>query len=389
MTLKYTYEFVRNYFVENGCELLEQEYKSNMTKMKYRCKCGNEAEIKFSKFKSGQRCKKCSGKEKPTFENVYNEFKAQGCELLETEYINNQTKMKYICSCKNKAEIKYNTFKSGGRCMKCSGKETHTFEFVKEQFQKGGCELLENTYINNETKMKYLCTCGNESTINYHNFINGQRCIKCSGHEKHTYDYVYGYFKGQGCELLEREYINNGIQLKYRCYCGYIDYVTFGNFKSGCRCNTCCWDKRKETNLKRYGCQYPMQNAQVFENNKNSNFKSKVFEFSSGRIEKVQGYEPHAIDILLKEGYSEEDIVVNVAEMPRFQYTGLDDKLHKYYPDIYLKSENKIIEVKSEYTYKKDFERNQLKKACVEKSLVKFEFWILKKVKQEYKLTIL
>lgn len=75
--------------------------------------------------------------------------------------------------------------------------------------------------------------------------------------------------------------------------------------------------------------------------------------------------------------------------MPKFNYIGEDEKQHRYYPDIYLKSENKVIEVKSEYTYNKELEKNQLKKACVQNLNVKFEFWIFKKVKQEYKLTIL
>lgn len=51
MGKKLTYEFVKNYFKEQDCELLETEYKNCDTKMKYRCKCGNESTIIFSNFK--------------------------------------------------------------------------------------------------------------------------------------------------------------------------------------------------------------------------------------------------------------------------------------------------------------------------------------------------
>ena len=44
---KLTYEYVRDYFSEQGCELLETEYKNCMTKMRYRCKCGNISKISF------------------------------------------------------------------------------------------------------------------------------------------------------------------------------------------------------------------------------------------------------------------------------------------------------------------------------------------------------
>ena len=39
-----------------------------------------------------------------------------------------------------------------------------------------------------------------------------------------------------------------------------------------------------------------------------------------------------------------------------FEYY-IDDKKHLYYPDIYIPEYNKIIEVKSTYTYNKDVEK--------------------------------
>jgi len=37
------------------------------------------------------------------------------------------------------------------------------------------------------------------------------------------------------------------------------------------------------------------------------------------------------------------------------------DKKHRYYPDFYIPNENKIIEVKSEYTLNRELERNHIK----------------------------
>ena len=71
---------------------------------------------------------------KLTFEFVYNFFKEQKCELLETEYKNSKTKMKYKCKCGNKSEINFNSFQNGTRCMKCSGNEKLTYNFVKNYF---------------------------------------------------------------------------------------------------------------------------------------------------------------------------------------------------------------------------------------------------------------
>jgi len=41
---KWTYELIKDNFKKAGCELLEKEYKNNSTKMKYRCVCGNKSD---------------------------------------------------------------------------------------------------------------------------------------------------------------------------------------------------------------------------------------------------------------------------------------------------------------------------------------------------------
>lgn len=102
--------------------------------------------------------------------------------------------------------------------------------------------------------------------------------------------------------------------------------------------------------------------------------------FPSGRIEKIQGYEGFALNDLLDEGYKEDDIIVSNKEIESYTgtiwYLDSERKKRKYYPDIYLITENKIIEVKSEYTYKSAYSINIRKKqACINLG-ISFEFWV-------------
>jgi len=124
MGKKLTYEYVKQYFKDNNCELLEDEYINSRTKMKYKCSCGNTSEIRFSDFKNGHRCNKCGTKRtrdklSHSYKYIKQLFKDQGCELLEKDYVDNHTNMKYICSCGNSAEITFNRFQYGHRCMRC------------------------------------------------------------------------------------------------------------------------------------------------------------------------------------------------------------------------------------------------------------------------------
>lgn len=98
----------------------------------------------------------------------------------------------------------------------------------------------------------------------------------------------------------------------------------------------------------------------------------------SGRIVKIQGYEPQVLDELLKT-YVENDIVIGVKEMNKtigqikYEFEG---RLKTYYPNFYIKSENKIIEVKSQWTFDKWKEKNLAKEqACLQQGF-KFEFVI-------------
>lgn len=108
-------------------------------------------------------------------------------------------------------------------------------------------------------------------------------------------------------------------------------------------------------------------------------FKYKDYELPSGRIVKLQGYEPQVLTELLKT-YSEDDIIVGVKEMNaaigRIKYT-LNEKESTYYPDFYIKSTHTIIEVKSKWTYEKWKEKNLAKEqACLQQGF-NFEFIIL------------
>ncbi len=249
---KYTYKEVYKYFEECGCELLEKEYKGVHIKMRYRCNCKNISKINFSNFKKGQRCRKCSGCEKYTYEEVKQYFKEHNCKLLETEYINANILMKYICSCGNPdCKIRFSNFKQGNRCKKCGAKRTgiklsYTFDYVYNYFKEHNCELFETKYVNEKNKMRYRCNCGNtKCKISFGNFKKGQRCRKCSGCEKLTFKFVKQYFKDNDCKLLETEYINNSTLMEYECSCGNDECkICFASFKNGSRCIECSGSKK-------------------------------------------------------------------------------------------------------------------------------------------------
>lgn len=119
-----------------------------------------------------------------------------------------------------------------------------THEYVSECFSKAGCKLIDQ-YKNTRTLVSYCCSCGTIAKINVNVFINrGGRCKNCGIEKTKTakkldFNYVKKNFFEHGCELLDDDYLGNNKPLNYKCSCGVISKITFGNFQSGQRCKGC------------------------------------------------------------------------------------------------------------------------------------------------------
>jgi transposase-like protein len=125
-------------------------------------------------------------------------------------------------------------------------------------------------------------------------------------------------------------------------------------------------DRVEKTNFLRIGFRNPMQCPIIAQRCLARSFRMKKYIFPSGRIDYVQGYEPFALNHLLKiEKISEDDIITSRVSVPTIWYTDKDGNTHRYYVDIYIPSLNKCIEVKSLYTASLRPEILQLKEQAV------------------------
>lgn len=85
-------------------------------------------------------------------------------------------------------------------------------------------------------------------------------------------------------------------------------------------------------------------------------FKRKEYRLLSGKIVKIQGYENLYLDQFFNSGGVQYDILIQDADIKNvigvIEYL-YEDKIHRYFPDFYIISQNKIVEVKSWWTYSK------------------------------------
>lgn len=247
----------------------------------------------------------------------------------------------------------------------------------------------EYKYLTRDTSISYTCNCGNSHSKSFRLIADytGMICKVCDKprsikKKEETTERNYGVknpsqskaIKDKKIETTRKNYgVDNPSQSKT------------------------VKDRKTETSKKNYGTEFPTQSEvvkarieeacmakygvrnasqsqEIMERAQKNAKKFKSFVMPSGMIRKVQGYEPFALRDLLEKGYSELQIKTGRLEVPRIPY--MDNSKQRYhFPDIWIPHENKLIEVKSTWTYKCRSDNVLLKKKVSQDLGYTYEIW--------------
>lgn len=253
----------------------------------------------------------------------------------------------------------------------------YTKELLEEILKEGGAVALEEyTKYNQRLRVKFRCSCGTETSKRFEmlNMYRLPYCEVCSlkkGAEKgrKTCMEKYGVDNASKSEEIKKK-INDAWFNKFGCHPKQTVEVQ---------------EKWKATCLEKYGG-HPNQNKDVQIKSEATSYHYKTYMMPSGDIVKYQGYENLALDELVQM-YEENDISIGRANIPSITYH-INDTKHIYFPDFFIKSENKIIEVKSEWTITLKRGNIEEKALATVKAGYKYEIWVYndKKLKVDIKI---
>ena len=137
-----------------------------------------------------------------------------------------------------------------------------------------------------------------------------------------------------------------------------------------------CQNKIIQTSLKKYGVEHHSQNPEVAEKMLKNSFNKKLYKMPSGKIINYQGYENFAFDELLNiEKIDETDLLINRKDVPELWYIDKLGKKRRHYVDMYIKSQNRCIEVKSTWTNQDKNNVFEKQKSALELGY-KYDIWI-------------
>ena len=175
-------------YVENlGYTLLtpENEYVNQNTPV--RLMCNTRGHIRISKImniKAHPTCQIC--RKENRIKQLQDKLSLINYTLI-LDNIDDYDKNKLFVKC-DKGHI-YETcdgyIMAGNKCLQCDLdhrkiSQRLEYDFVKDQFNKEGYELLSDEYNGNGSKLLVRCPIGHEYEVTYSNFSRGRRCPYCS-----------------------------------------------------------------------------------------------------------------------------------------------------------------------------------------------------------------
>lgn len=231
------YEEVKEYIEKNGFKLLSREYLGTRKPIKLKCKNGHEWSIRFDSFRKNPECPYCSGR-KLNYNIVKQNIEREGYKLISEEYKNTHSKLTLKCPNDHKFSIQYANFQQGQRCPKCAGIMKYSYDEVKEYIESFEYKLISKEYINNAELLKIECPEGHIFNMSFSSFKTGSRCPKCLGKQL-NFKEVKDKIELIGYTLLSTEYKTAKDKLHMKCDKGHEFYMSLTKFNQGHKCPQC------------------------------------------------------------------------------------------------------------------------------------------------------
>ena len=243
----------------SGCRLISEEYTNTKIKLKIQCKCKEIFEVSFEKFKGRgkQQCNKCNGIVVLDIESVKNYVELNSdCKLISRKYKNNHSKLKFRCKCGNDFLMSFMQFKHNGKrqCNECSSRDTKTKlkysnekirKIIEEDYSILKLKWIEGEYINKETKLVIVDEEGYKYSLSLSNINvlsrNGLKPGKIYSNNSYSVYNIQHYLRQNNipCTIISDKYINANNKLLWMCKEGHRFTMSWTGFSVRHMCPIC------------------------------------------------------------------------------------------------------------------------------------------------------
>lgn len=251
--IEYVKEFISKY---NG-DCLSDKYLNSHSKLSFKCSEGHIFSIDFHSIKNkGKWCPVCQNRprvSKLTLEELQENANSKGGKCLSSEYINSTKKLEWECEQGHTFKMSANSVRSGQWCPECAKvnvANSHKLDIDSMQklaASKGGL-CLSSQYINNKTKLEWMCKSKHIFTMAPTSVKSGQWCPECAKEKlkelgklkRLGIETAQSLAKEHDCTCISTNYTNSTSPLEWQCNkCGTIWSNNYNNMKARkhwCKC---------------------------------------------------------------------------------------------------------------------------------------------------------
>jgi len=378
---KYNIDSVKALFKENNLILDTDKYINNHTKMPCHDKDGYKYEVSVNSVVNSKTPQKFSKYNRFSIDNIQLMLDKDNCntKIIEEEYVNSRTKMRFICSCGTEFKADLLQLVSDGKryCNYCAKSKRYDgndyYEIALNKCKDNNCQLLSKTIIRTNHIVKYICNKhldkGVQSNL-FHVFINNKFVCKYCAIEnmgklhRTSKEDIIALLDEKGFDYVDHDYIKetpkSSSRVRIHCICRShrdkgVQYISLTNLKTNkCGCVYCIGRGRTKESLQEE-CNEMNNNLTVVEFNSYTNIMMKCNH--CGYIWKTNGVnitQGHGCPKCCKSKGEQkiETILKNnaIKYKPQYSENGCRDILPLPF-DFYLYDLNIMIEVDGKQHY--------------------------------------
>lgn len=197
-----------------GGHCLSPGYEGRKAKHRFRCAAGHEWETLVQTVLNGSWCRPCAARETGNsarlpdgIERLRRHAAGRGGECLTAEYQGGLAYYAFRCSAGHEWQMRGAKALRGGWCQRCAfDAKRLTIDHAHEAAKLRGGRCLSETYVNSESKLRWLCHRGHEWLAPLATVRAGHWCKQCASIERIT----------NGNSKARRKYDDSGGRLRGR-----------------------------------------------------------------------------------------------------------------------------------------------------------------------------
>jgi len=249
-------EILKNIAISKNGKCLSNTYINNKTKIDFICSKGHKwSTMPYNIININTWCPICAGKNhNANFIKIKKIAESKGGKCLSTEYITVKDKLEFQCKYGHIWKTQMANIQQGSWCPYCSKKYliNDRLEELQQIAESKGGKCLSTAYINNKTKMDFICLEGHKWSTMPIVIKRGQWCPICAISERsinriHNNDCLLELqqiSQSKGGRCLSTTYLGSKTKLNFECKNKHIWMATPDRIKNGTWCPICCYKNK-------------------------------------------------------------------------------------------------------------------------------------------------